>query len=37
MTSDQDHTNLEPVDIVLSLAYITALVVLIGWVVTLLL
>ena len=37
MTYDQDHPNLEPVDIVLSLAYITALVVLIGWVVTLLL
>ena len=37
MTYDQDNPNLEPVDIVLGLAYITSLVVLIGWVVTLLL
>ena len=37
MTYDQDNPNLEPVDIVLGLAYITALVVLLGWVVTLLL
>ena len=37
MTYDQDNPNLEPVDIVMSLAYITTLVVLIGWVVTLLL
>ena len=36
MTYDQDNPNLEPVDIVLGLAYITSLVVLIGWVVTLL-
>ena len=37
MTYDQDNRIMEPVDIVLGLAYITALVVLIGWVVTLLL
>ena len=37
MTYDQENPNLEPVDIVLGLAYITALVVLLGWVVTLLL
>ena len=36
MTYDQDNPILEPVDIVLGLAYITALAVLIGWVVTLL-
>ena len=37
MTYDQDNPILEPVDIVLGLAYITAVVVLISWVVTLLL
>ena len=37
MTYDQNNPILEPVDIVLGLAYITAIVVLIGWVVTLLL
>lgn len=37
MTYNQENPNLEPVDIVLGLAYITALVVLIGWVITLLL
>jgi len=37
MTYDQDNPNLEPVDIVMGLAYITALVVLIGWFATLLL
>ena len=37
MTYDQDKPLLEPVDIVLALAYVTALVVLIGWVTTLLL
>lgn len=35
MTYDQENPRLEPVDIVLGLAYITALVVLLGWVVTL--
>ena len=37
MTYEQDHPNLEPVDIVLGLAYITSLIVLVGWVATLLL
>lgn len=35
MTYDQENPRLEPVDIVLGLAYSTALVVLLGWVVTL--
>ncbi len=36
MTYDQEKPVLEPVDIVLGLAYVTAVFVLIGWVVTLL-
>ena len=36
MTYDQENPILEPVNIVLGLAYVTAIIVLLGWVVTLL-
>jgi hypothetical protein len=36
MTYDQENPILEPVNIVLGLAYVTAVFVLIGWIVTLL-
>ena len=36
MTYDQDKPLLEPVNIVLAIAYVTTLFVLIGWVTTLL-
>jgi len=36
MTFDQDKSSLEPVNIVLALAYVTTLFVLIGWITTLL-
>lgn len=36
MTCDQDKPFIEPVDIVLTLAYITTLSVMIGWIATLL-